>query len=639
MTEDLTHSDFFPYSSYRSEQQEIIHEISLDARLKRNMLLVAPSGTGKTITALSSLLPLAYEKDLKIIYMCRTHTQSARIIKELKRIDRNLPSSNVVGLSLRGRKEMCVNPALMSNKFTPLNAMIICSNFREKKTCSYYNRLMDKINPEAIISKFNKPLDAQEIFEYCKDNDYCPYYFTKILLSKARILVCNFQWMINTEIRNQLLTLLGKPLNECILVIDECHNLIDMATMAKSNKLSLSFINSCLREIKANKLKEYMTNYVKFIEFLKQDLRQKKKSSSRSGSYEVNPNKFLKKIYKVMEFRNSVDFEHFFHDFGIMRSNRFLILFRFWQDWMKNANSNKYFFCYNLKQKKNHRAISLEIVALEPREATLPLFLQSYACLNLSGTVNPYIYRNLSGVNRKHTGYKEFIANSPFSRRNIKALIIEGVTTRMNRRVAPMYLKIIQKIEEVIRSTPANIGIFCASYEILNSLCMNGIKMIVEKHGKKLFIEKVGMSASENAIMLNKFKILAKPQSGAVLLGVCGGRNSEGEDYPGDFMNAVIIVGIPYHVITPRVNAKIEYYNKVFHNQGWLFAYVYPAMQRANEASGRPIRKEGDKGVIVYLDSRFKVKRKWIADWIRKEVEVIADREYLISQKLLEFWK
>ena len=168
---------------------------------------------------------------------------------------------------------------------------------------------------------------------------------------------------------------------------------------------------------------------------------------------------------------------------------------------------------------------------------------------------------------------------------------------------------------------------------------MNGIKMIVEKHGKKLFIEKVGMSASENAIMLNKFKILAKPQSGAVLLGVCGGRNSEGEDYPGDFMNAVIIVGIPYHVITPRVNAKIEYYNKVFHNQGWLFAYVYPAMQRANEASGRPIRKEGDKGVIVYLDSRFKVKRKWIADWIRKEVEVIADREYLISQKLLEFWK
>ena len=28
---------------------------------------------------------------------------------------------------------------------------------------------------------------------------------------------------------------------------------------------------------------------------------------------------------------------------------------------------------------------------------------------------------------------------------------------------------------------------------------------------------------------------------GAVLLGVCGGRNSEGEDYPGDYMNAVVI--------------------------------------------------------------------------------------------------
>ena len=36
---------------------------------------------------------------------------------------------------------------------------------------------------------------------------------------------------------------------------------------------------------------------------------------------------------------------------------------------------------------------------------------------------------------------------------------------------------------------------------------------------------------------------IQKPEG---LLGACGGRNSEGEDFPGDFMNAVVVVGVPF---------------------------------------------------------------------------------------------
>ena len=103
-------------------------------------------------------------------------------------------------------------------------------------------------------------------------------------------------------------------------------------------------------------------------------------------------------------------------------------------------------------------------------------------------------------------------------------------------------------MEEVISSTPANIGIFCASYKILNGLVSNNIEYVVKKCKKKLFIEEPGLSASENALLIEDFKSMSNPpNSGAVLLGVCGGRNSEGEDYPGDYMNAVIIAGFPYH--------------------------------------------------------------------------------------------
>ncbi len=170
---------------------------------------------------------------------------------------------------------------------------------------------------------------------------------------------------------------------------------------------------------------------------------------------------------------------------------------------------------------------------------------------------------------------------------------------------------------------------------------MAGIKPLIEnrKIKKKLFSESQGKSASQNAEMLEEFKMRSHPPyKGAVLLGVCGGRNSEGEDYPGDFMNAVIIVGIPYHFQSPRVKAKIEYYNKVFNRQGWVFAYLYPAMQRANQASGRPIRKESDRGVIIFMDSRFKERIEWISDWVKKEIQVIPDKMSITNQ-LTSFWK
>ena len=41
------------------------------------------------------------------------------------------------------------------------------------------------------------------------------------------------------------------------------------------------------------------------------------------------------------------------------------------------------------------------------------------------------------------------------------------------------------KISEVIHCTPANIGIFCASYQILKGLLVNGIEHIVKKNDKK----------------------------------------------------------------------------------------------------------------------------------------------------------
>jgi len=628
----------------------------LSSRSKKITLLSAPNGTGKTIIALCGLLPLAFEKDLKIIYMCRTHSQNRRIIKELIKISQKVSDDNVGvklnGLSIRGRNEMCLNETLLSLKANPREAMSVCRDLRKNRNCLFFLNLLKKRgqteNPLLISPElFNKPVDAEELITFCKEKKFCPYFLSKFLLESMKIVICNYQWVFNPFIRESFLEFIGKDLQSCILVLDECHNVIDIATEVSSKKLTPYLLKLCLKDLEMYRSPVIMQSFIKILI----NLLNEKKTSLRIEEEAIQPDKFLETIYKKLGFNDLNKFKNFIeelNDFslsiheeklanGEISRNFCGYLAEFWLKWLNTYILDNYFFCYNVKEVNGRRSISLEIVALDPREVAIPILKRGYTSLSLSGTVNPYVYNNLMGLNECGKSYKGIIADSPFSKKNIKAIITEGVNTKRVNRTPIMFKKMIDKINEVLCSTPANIGIFCASYQILRGLLMNGIESVIEKNNKKLFFEESGLSASENALLVDDFKNMAS-NGGAVLLGVCGGRNSEGEDYPGNFMNSVIIAGFPYHLPTPRVDAKIKYYDKVFNRQGWNFAYLYPAIQRANQASGRPIRKITDKGAIIFMDSRFKAKYKWISEWIRKELEIIPDKPNAIFKHLNPFW-
>jgi len=607
--------------------------------------------------ALSSLLPLAIEKDLKIIYLCRTHSQNTRVIKEMIKISKFIEVNNLGfdlnGLSIRGRNEMCLNKTLLSLKANPKDAMSICKDLRKNRNCIHFINLLkkkDQVEDPVLIAPeiFKKPVDAGDLINLCNEKKLCPYYLSKYLLAKMKVIICNYQWIFNPFIQESFLKFIGCELEKCILVIDECHNIIDVATDVNSDKITPYSLKLCLKDLEMYKSPILMQSLVKIlIEHLR------KKKDRLNSEKAIAPNVLLELIYKKLGFKDLNGFKnliHELHDFSLSIheeriangeiSRDFIgVLAEFWLKWIKTYNLDNFFFCYNVKEIKEKKSIALEIVALDPREIAIPILKNCYTCLNLSGTVNPYVFNNLMGLNTSGKSYKGIITGSPFKKKNIKAIIIEGVDTRRENRTPAMYKKMNEKIHEVVSCTPANIGVFCASYRVLRGLLSNGLESIAKKNKKKLFIEERGLSASENALMVEDFKSMSlPPNTGAVLLGVCGGRNSEGEDYPGDYMNSVVIAGFPYHLPTPRVKAKINYYDTVFSKQGWNFAYLYPAIQRANQASGRPIRKASDKGCLVFMDSRFKKKFKWISDWIRNEVEIIPDKKNEIIQHLYPFW-
>jgi DNA excision repair protein ERCC-2 len=200
-----------------------------------------------------------------------------------------------------------------------------------------------------------------------------------------------------------------------------------------------------------------------------------------------------------------------------------------------------------------------------------------------------------------------------------------------------MYLTIASHIDEVVRNTPGNTGVFTASFQVLEALRTYEIE---KELAKPVFYERKGMSSKENGDLVEQFKACAG-QGGAVLLGAQGGRSSEGVDFPGDEMNSVVIVGVPYAEPTPKVKAQIDYYEQCFPGRGREYGYVIPAMKKASQAAGRPIRTLEDKAAMFFLDYRFSLPqcKQFFPSWIRDSIRLLPNHEGTIADELQRFFK
>jgi DNA excision repair protein ERCC-2 len=225
---------------------------------------------------------------------------------------------------------------------------------------------------------------------------------------------------------------------------------------------------------------------------------------------------------------------------------------------------------------------------------------------------------------------------SPFATKNRLGIVIDGLDTSYKSRSSDMFDRMVNHCVAVVEATPGNTGIFTTSYAIARNLLKAGLE---KKLSKKLFVEQQGAKSSLNDEMIAEYKHKGNDK-GAVLLGVQGGRNSEGGDFPGKDMESVIVVGVPYARPTPRIEALIEYYDKRFNGKGRDYAYVLPAMTRAIQAAGRPVRRLDDRGVIVMMDQRFATPylKRFIPSWLTEVTTILPDSPDIVGQEIERFF-
>ncbi len=634
--------EYFPYIEIRPLQEQIIEKISEENKTQKHVVIQAANGVGKTIAILTALLPLCMEKKKTIVYCCRTHQQMSRVIEELKMIKQLKPIS---GIALRGRKELCLHPIVQKFAIDAGNAADICRHLKKENKCKHFSNLVKKDIKNKVEELTKKQvLDSLEIFKIGKSLDVCPYEISKKIIPNVDVIAASYQHIFNPGIQMNFLMNLDKELKDIILVIDEAHNLPSTAVDISSSTLS----NFSIENAQAEAMKYKMGEVYDLLEALSAILIDESSSMEVKDELVFSPEEFIKKVEKRADQKidsqllKSLDrLADFVKEIQTKQNKAPLSYTSSVVSYLKQLIETKgrddyAHFILKTESKAGNIVPKLLTQSLDPRTITGELLEKVHMSVSLSGTLDPIeAYTSLIGIPDEKL--KNLSLPSPYKKENHVTLVIDKVSSKLEDRIPATFITMLDVITEVAESTPKNVGIFCASYVVMRSILETGLERALSK---PLYIAHQGMSSRDNDKLIQDFKNESR-RKGGVLISVLGGRSSEGSDYPAGEMQSVIIIGIPYAKPIPTVKASIDYLEKQFPTKGREFGYNIPAITRASQAAGRPIRSLEDYAAIILMDYRFArhYYKKHLPVWLKDNLHLVQPERKILEEKLNKFYE
>lgn len=597
----------FPYESVRAGQDVFIKKVFLAIKQNKNLMVSAPTGLGKTVSGLAPALKIAKKKGLTVICLTSRQTQANQIIKTVK--DISATSHDPINfMAFIGKRSMCVHPERDLYPAADFNEF--CKKARETGKCRYYKNMKDdeqETQIKAILDETSKNFMTVEGFvQMSGTHNFCPYEMAKLKAFKTDLVVCDFNYLFSSSIRENFLGQIGRTLEECIIIVDEAHNLPDRIRNSQSFSLSTEMLKNALKELqdfyKDDKYDGHILNLKATIEDIYFDKVLGDKTEYLMGQKEF-VDTYLGKFSKLgLELGTLVDD---LRDVERKVKEERVISFcgrvaNFLEAWQK-YDEQSYLRMLEKDVRSEKTYLALKLKCIDPSEVSGEVLNHSYSSILMSGTLSPIeMYRDVLGVGNCHLLELE----SPFSAKRQLTMVIDDVTTKYSARSEDMYKKIAQNIESILHAANGkNAIIFFSSYDLLERVTSIISFMNL---GRKILKEQRYMTKEQKEDFVELFKSGTgsfddKPK---VLFGITSGSFAEGLDLPSSALELVVVVGLPLGVPDITTQAVIAHYDKKF-RKGQLYGYIQPAMSKIIQAAGRCIRTEADRGVVVLMDSRY----------------------------------
>lgn len=587
----------FPYEKVRPVQADLMKAAQDALQQKQHLIVHAPTGLGKTAATLAPALRYALDNDKTVFFLTSKHTQHMIAIETLREIQRKHGVKFQV-VDIIGKRWMCLQQNI--EKLSSSDFADYCKKLREENQCEFYANTKHGLQPTVIAKKVmgeiqqSEPLHTEQMVEMARKDKVCPYYLAEFLAKKARVFVTDYYYVFHPSIRKKFFERIEKELEDCILIIDEGHNLPARVRDLLSVKLTSTMILRGIKEAKKFKIKELIASLQTLQEIL-MEYGDAVKRKERTGK-----ERLVKKEDFLDELKKHLDIEQFIADclfYGDsikaqQKQSAIASIGKFLEAWQ--GEDQGFTRIFSLDEK--YGILSLSYRCLDPSMLTKQVVEESHGTILMSGTLTPtFMYKDILGF-PANTVEKEL--ESPFDEENKLSLIVPETTTKFTMRNEQQFMEIAKTTAKMVNAIPGNSFLFFPSYALRDRIYQH-FANLCEKH---CILERQNLTKQEKAEMLRTFKAHKDP--GAVLLGTVGGNFSESVDLPGDFLKGVIIVGLPLQRPDLETKELIRYFDEQY-GKGWDYGYVFPAFTKCMQSAGRCIRTETDRGVIIFLDVRF----------------------------------
>lgn len=578
---------------------------------RAHLVVESGTGTGKTVCALSACLEHCKAHGKKLLYVTRTNSQQRQVMFELRQIRGRFP---VFAVALQGRRNMC--PLMRTDselaEGTPEELSKVCSERKAKvirgegEACRYYAATIgEDLQPVMRYASEELPT-AEEFANYCVDRGLCPYEVSKIHVPAADVVTAPYIMFFDGFIRHALADWMACSLPDIVLVVDEAHNLPTYARELESARLS----NVALR-LAGKEVDEFGDPEVSDGISLRDVLMMTEEILDKTvEEYLIDEDGIIpqSQVEEELMFRTKQTSRGIrsmltqMSNFGEMVRDNKKLVGRLPRSYVHGA-ANFLTFWQGLDEGEYVKLIvedsdtrAFEAFCLDASIACRPM-LECHASVHMSGTLEPLLeYRDSIGLPKDA---RLADVPSPFPPDNRLVLFVDDVTTKFDdmERDRTMVDRIAGHIRELVSSVPRSTIVFYPSYALMEKISS---RTGGASDGRSVYFEKRAMGQGDFMKVVSDFK-LAKGNS--LLHAISGGRVSEGIDFPGEEMELAIIAGIPYPKPTAKQRA-LEHFCELRFGKGWDHAVKAPTARKLQQAIGRLIRSETDRGVAIVLDKR-----------------------------------
>ena len=617
----------FPFG-YRGDQEQLIENAAVTIQEKKKLFMEAPTGVGKTITtlypAVKSMGELLTEKVFYLTAKTITRTVADNAVGQMR--DVGLVAKSVV---LTAKEKICLSAKKECN---PVD-------------CPYARGHYDRINDAVYDTIRNGDrFDRDSIQAAARRHNVCPFELSLDLTWFADVIICDYNYLFDPHAYLRRFFADGSG-NDFVFLIDEAHNLLDRGRDMYSAELTIAQFGKLMYKLDEYISGKSVTKVAAFrggrlkkeaelTEFIKK-IRQALENCIKTMNAMAEKTEKFRMLENVNTLAGQVEgLNSAIGHFSSEEDNPPLR-----RDILELYFETCHFMLIYEKLDKNYRLFAeikedhsfmVKLLCVDPGKNLAECMARGRASILFSATFLPlqYYKKLLGGADEDY----EIYAGSPFDPSRLGIFIARDVTSLYTKRTDDMFIRIADRIADVINSKRGNYMVFFPSYSFMETVSMFFEERHYSSRSLKLIKQDPGMNEDKREEFLKAFMDEDERKS---VVGFCvlGGIFSEGIDLQGEALIGSVIIGTGL----PQVGVEKEIIREFFEENGFDYAYRFPGMNKVLQAAGRVIRTETDAGVVVLLDERYtdnSYKKLFPREW--KRYAVVSGEA--LPGAVSEFW-